>query len=60
MVSEITTRVLNISLIKKKLPFHYLNRKSSTASNSDGEEVIVLHIPYVLSLILTQATNRFS
>ena len=58
MVSEITTRVLNISLIKY-IPFHYLNRKS-TASNSDGEEVIVLHIPYVLSLILTQATNRFS
>ena len=59
MVSEITTSVLNISLIKY-IPFHYLNRKSSTASNSDGEEVIVLHIPYVLSLILTQATNRVS
>ena len=52
MVTEITTRVLNISLIKY-IPFHYLNRKSSTASNSDGVEVIVLHIPYVLSLILT-------
>ena len=52
MVTEITTRVLNIPLIKY-IPFHYLNRKSSTASNSDGEEVIVLHIPYVLSLILT-------